>query len=101
MKEITLPNGERFSDPIVLPKDAPIPYGVTNFRLVTRSQFDQAEMAAFDELPSSLRRAFNAHGGSCIFQLVLKGLKFGEFSEDAVYLAILARAPKPLSSRVQ
>lgn len=86
----------QFSDPIFWPTDAPLPLGVSKIILVSRKAYNDAEMAAMDELPSSLRKLLQQHNINMCAQLIEKGLHFGEFTEDQVYLEILKRVQPTL-----
>lgn len=87
---------ESFDDPIYWAETMPIPVNIDPSKLirVPVAKYNEAEMAAFDQLPKTLKRAFNDMNAPACFQLLLKGLKFGEITEDQIYLALLARSPE-------
>ena len=56
-------------------------------------EYNRNEMIAFDALPERIRRCLNMTGVSVSCQILVLGLKHGEFTEADVLQAILARAP--------
>lgn len=79
---------------IILPPE----FGPAGKGQLTRAQrqaiddFRDAENEAFRQLPVMLRKAFEATGVPCCYQIILKGLKAGEFTEDQVAAMITERA---------
>lgn len=86
---------EKFDDPIYWAETMPIPVNIAADKLiiVPLKTYNEAEIEAFKQLPATLRKAFTEMHSAACFQLLLKGLKFGEISEDQIYLALLARSP--------